>query len=156
MRGNFEKCLAITLREEGGYSNDAGDPGGMTMEGITQREYNLWRRLHHLAKRWVKRISHEELVAIYKAEYWDACKCDELEAGVDLVVFDFAVNSGVGRALHTPRSGTSTVEIIHRYSLARLAYDKGLKRLWPRFGKGWQRRILRVEHNALVMAHATA
>jgi hypothetical protein len=40
----FEKCLPDTLVQEGGNSNDAHDPGGMTMMGIIQREYDLKRR----------------------------------------------------------------------------------------------------------------
>ena len=40
---NFEHCLAITLKWEGGYSNHPDDPGGPTMRGIIQREYDAWR-----------------------------------------------------------------------------------------------------------------
>ena len=39
----FLACLPFTLKEEGGYSNDAHDPGGKTMEGIIQREYDRYR-----------------------------------------------------------------------------------------------------------------
>ena len=42
--GNFERCLAVTLKWEGGYSNHPDDPGGPTMQGIIQREYDAWRR----------------------------------------------------------------------------------------------------------------
>ena len=41
---NFERCLAITLKWEGGYSNHPDDPGGPTMRGIIQREYDAWRK----------------------------------------------------------------------------------------------------------------
>ena len=35
---------------------------------------------------------------IYRARYWDALRCDELPAGLDYAVFDYGVNSGIGRA----------------------------------------------------------
>ena len=40
---NFQRCLTVTLKWEGGYSNHPDDPGGPTMRGIIQREYDAWR-----------------------------------------------------------------------------------------------------------------
>ena len=45
----FEKCLPLVLVQEGGHSNDAHDPGGMTMYGIIQKEYDAKRRQWGLA-----------------------------------------------------------------------------------------------------------
>src|SRR5690606_27934268 len=39
-----------------------------------------------------------EAKAIYKAQYWDALRCDLMPGGVDYAVFDYGVNSGVARA----------------------------------------------------------
>ena len=46
----------------------------------------------------LKAITDEQLQKIYKTGYWDRCKCDQLENGVDYVVFDQAVNSGPSRS----------------------------------------------------------
>jgi lysozyme family protein len=40
---NYPRCLANTLREEGGWTNDPRDPGGPTMRGVIQREYTKYR-----------------------------------------------------------------------------------------------------------------
>jgi lysozyme family protein len=94
----FEACLPDTLKQEGGYSNDAHDPGGMTMEGIIQREYDLKRKQWGLATRWVKDISADEYRTIYYTDYWMP-HCPALPAGLDLEFFDLDVNGGPHRAV---------------------------------------------------------
>ena len=79
---NFERCLAITLKWEGGYSNHPDDPGGPTMRGIIQREYDAWREKHGRRLRAVRQIEEEELLAIYRTEYWDAMGCENLPSGI--------------------------------------------------------------------------
>lgn len=41
--GDFQKCLAVTLKFEGGNDDDPRDPGGRTSRGILQREYDRYR-----------------------------------------------------------------------------------------------------------------
>ena len=42
MDDNFDICLAFTLKEEGGYSDNPADPGGSTNMGITLATYRQW------------------------------------------------------------------------------------------------------------------
>ena len=110
--GNFERCLAVTLKWEGGYSNHPDDPGGPTMRGIIQREYDSWRKKQGKRTRPVRQIEENELRDIYRSEYWDAMNCGNLDPGLDLCVFDAAVNSGVRRAAlgtRKPRKSTRSV-----------------------------------------------
>lgn len=92
----FEECLEFVLGREGGLSEPAGDPD--TAYGITQPVYDVFRSKRNLAKRDVDLIERHEVDAIYRSSYWTAAKCDQLEAPLDLVMFDTAVNSGVGAA----------------------------------------------------------
>ena len=46
----------------------------------------------------MKDLEFEDVMPIYKKNYWDRVKADELPAGLDLCVFDFGVNSGTGTA----------------------------------------------------------
>jgi lysozyme family protein len=96
----FETCLPDTLVQEGGYSNDAHDPGGMTMLGIIQKEYDLKRRQWGLPTQWVKNISKDEMRTIYYTDYW-LPYAPELPAGLDLEFFDLCVNGGQHRAIVT-------------------------------------------------------
>ena len=146
--GNFERCLAHTLKWEGGYSNHPDDPGGPTMHGVIQREYDVWRRTQGKRTRPVRQIEDEELREIYRSEYWDAVDCDGLVAGMDLCVFDAAVNSGVARA----RSWCAQAGEIDAFCDLRLAFLQGLGRLWRVFGTGWRRRIAGIRNEAHLMA----
>ena len=145
---NFEKCLQITLQWEGGYSNHPDDPGGPTNRGIIQREYDAWRKAHGFSPQSVRWIKESEYRAIYRAEYWDAMGCDSLPSGLDLAVFDAAVNSGVTRA----HMWLSTTHDIDAYCDARLAFLQRLGRLWHVFGAGWRRRVVGIKTQAHALA----
>ena len=42
MQNNFDKCLDLVLKSEGGYVNNSQDPGGVTNLGVTQRVLEEW------------------------------------------------------------------------------------------------------------------
>ncbi|KQV78162.1 glycoside hydrolase family 108 protein [Rhizobium sp. Root1220] len=158
----FPRSLAKTLIHEGGYSNHVADPGGATMRGITQRVYDEYRRSIGLGPLPVKNISTSELQAIYRKRYWNLAKCDKLARGVSYVVFDGAVNSGVGqsvkwlqRALQAMGLYQGAIDgvigqgtllaaagvndndaLVARICERRMAFFKALK-TFKTFGKGW-------------------
>lgn len=175
----FERCLPDTLKEEGGYSNDPHDRGGMTMEGIIQREYDKWRISRGLPTQWVKKIGADELRTIYRDEYWQP-HCPKLPAGLDLCLFDTAVNNGphpgvilLQRALATvtvdgifgdeTTAATTRLKLdpkalhlaIGRFYQARRAYYLSLADA-RYFGKDWLRRDLDIEQEAFAMAPKVA
>ena len=150
---NFQACLAFTLKYEGGRSNDPRDPGGRTMEGVTQATYNAHRDKKALGRKDVFTIEAAERDEIYRNEYWDLVNGDVLRAGEDLCVFDFAVNSGVARA-----AGVLAVwrkspvnDAIGGICTHRLSFMHAL-RTWSAFGAGWGRRVAACEASALQMA----
>lgn len=102
----FLACMPFVLQEEGGYSNDAHDPGGMTMHGIIQREYDVYRRSKGLSPQWVKNISVDEQNDIYFNQYW-LPHCPLLPVGLDLSVFNINVNGGPTRGTHLLQSTLS-------------------------------------------------
>lgn len=172
MRANFDAALALVLAHEGGYVNDPQDPGGATNRGITQGTYDLWRVDKSLPVRSVKLITPAEVMAIYKRRYWDAVCGDQLPAGLDYCLFDFAVNSGPRRAvtylqriLGVPDDGkvgpvtldaaehVPAKDLIEGVCNLRLAFLKKQPH-FPRFGKGWSRRVAEVRNKAREMAVA--
>jgi lysozyme family protein len=100
-----------------------------------------------------------EAKLIYRASYWDACRCDELPDAVRFDVFDGAVNSGVGQSIKWLQRSVGTADdgvigmktllaatglagsvIAARYNGHRLEFMTDLK-TWSAFGGGWARRI---------------
>jgi len=158
MQSNFSKCLAFTLKQEGGWSDNPRDPGGATMRGVTLATFSEWLG-RQATKEELKAISDQQVQSIYKTKYWDTCKCDDLPAGIDLVVFDFSVNAGPSRAAKTlqgvcgiARDGLvgpmtlkalkeySPTSVISDYNIARRDFYRGLASFQD-FGKGWLRRV---------------
>ena len=94
---SYDEALKRVLVHEGGYSNHPSDPGGPTNWGITIHDARAyWKRDATAAD--VRNMPVEVAKDIYRSKYWDAMRCDELPAGVDYAVFDYGVNSGIGRA----------------------------------------------------------
>ena len=155
MKDNYDAALKATLRYEGGKVDDPRDPGGRTAFGVTQNTYNAWRTKHGLSQKDVFQIADSEVAAIYRQEYWDKIRGDDLPDGLDFAVFDFAVNSGVSRASKYLQSmvgvtqdgviGPKTVAAAKAYlgvrlTDMRLGFLKGLP-TWGTFGRGWANRI---------------
>ena len=165
MLSNFPASLALVLQSEGGFVNHKFDPGGMTNLGVTR---NVW-------KEWVKRdvdeaemraLTPELVTPLYKARYWDACRCDDLPRGVDYCVFDSAVNMGssraakllqaalgvtadgsIGRATIAAATAADPVELLEAFSLGKEAFYQSLP-TFATFGKGWLNRVAHVQDAA--------
>lgn len=171
MQGNFDQCMEVVARWEGGWSDHPEDNGGATMYGITIGTLRAWRG-RPVTKDDVRRLTKAEALEIYRAWYWQPVRGDDLPAGVDLVAFDAAVNSGPGRsarwlqqALNVRMDGVvgpATVAAACREDPAalivaatqvRLTWLRGLDD-WRHFGRGWTNRVEDVRSKALLMAAA--
>ena len=168
---NFERCLALTLRYEGGYSDHPLDPGGATNMGIT-RATLAGVRGRPVAKSEVMALTRAEAAGIYRRLFWARIAGDALPPGVDAALFDFAVNSGCTRAVRALRRivGAGDGDTVDAATIARLdacdprAVITGLcrgrraflqrLRTFSAFGKGWSARVVAVEAAALAMSGA--
>lgn len=169
MESNFFKSLDMVLKHEGGFVDHPEDPGGATNKGITHKTYSdfLGRPLEDVDE--LKNIPDEHVQLIYKQGYWDKVKGDNLPSGVDFAIFDWAVNSGPGRAAKALQKavgatqdgaiGPKTLEAVEAADAAetvkavadeREAFYRGL-RTFDTFGKGWLRRNEETRDFALEM-----
>lgn len=177
----FAACLGVVLGLEGGYVDDPLDPGGATNMGITRRTLAAWRKVapwQALPKSAVATLGRQEATAIYRANYWQRCRCDAIPAGLDLALFDFAVNSGPERAVKTLQSLLGTVQdgvvgpntlaalkariaivgvsaLIDALCARRLSFLQKLAAALV-FGAGWSRRVATIRAEAIGMADGTA
>ena len=165
---NFETCLQMTLKHEGGYVDHPADPGGATNLGVTRRTLARFRG-RAVSKAEVRALTREEAALIYRKYYWDAVHGDALPAGVDAALFDHAVNSGPGAAIKclqralgvavNGKMGPATRAALRMANPAELVRDliarrrRFLMRLrtFRTFGRGWMRRVKAVERAALAM-----
>ena len=90
MLKEFDDIIEITLHHEGGYVHDPNDLGGETNFGIAKRFYPDVD---------IKNLTKEEASDIYRRDYWDKNKVDEMPEQLRHVYFDMCVNQGRGRAV---------------------------------------------------------
>tara|TARA_B110000285_G_scaffold55108_1_gene62733 strand:- start:39 stop:548 length:510 start_codon:yes stop_codon:yes gene_type:complete len=165
---NYSTCLNMLLEHEGGFVNHPDDPGGMTNLGVTRAVYEEYMG-RTSSEEEMRELTHEDVAAIYKENYWDRIKGDSLPSGVDWSVFDWCVNSGVSRAAKALQRivgveqdggiGPMTIaavsdfpcdDIIDKLHYARQSFYQKLS-TFETFGKGWTRRNNETKQQALGM-----
>ena len=165
MLSNFPASLALILKSEGGFVNHPRDPGGMTNLGVTRNVWKEWVK-HDVDEAEMRSLTPELVAPLYKARYWDACRCDDLQRGVDYCVFDAAVNMGsgraakllqaalgvtadgaIGRATIAAATAADPVELLEAFSLGKEAFYQSLP-TFATFGKGWMNRVAHVQDAA--------
>lgn len=155
MADRFSICHDITETWEGGWSDHKADPGGKTMYGITEAVFHAWLKVRGLPLRPVRSITKSEALSIYREQYWKpTAETFALFPGVDLAVYDAAVNSGVSRGVKWLKASVGSTDhsiTVKRVCRARLSFMQGLK-IWQPFGKGWGRRVADIEAKGVVMA----
>jgi lysozyme family protein len=169
MTSAFDRSFDILLGHEGGYVNHSADPGGETRWGISKRSYPAED---------IKNLSVDRAKQIYKRDFWDKCRCDELPPPLALLVFDASVNCGPSRSVKWLQkavganpdgaAGPRTAEAVRaavskrgggavcrEVLVQRLLFHIGLP-TWGTFGLGWARRIIGLPFEAMQMASGDA
>ena len=146
----FDQCFEKLIGYEDGYTLDPKDPGGETSWGISKRAYPAVD---------IKNLTRDGAKDIYKRDYWDRAQCDKLPPTLAFLLFDAAVNSGIGQAIRFLQRavgvaddgvlGALTLAAVQRLDTESLCARFLGQRLdfmtrlstWDYFGKGWARRI---------------
>ncbi|CAB4132222.1 Peptidoglycan binding domain containing protein [uncultured Caudovirales phage] len=176
MNNNWDKAFELVIAHEGGFTNDQRDPGnhlpdgreGCTMWGCTQANWEKYIG-RQVTQEDMKALSKEDVKPLYKRDYWDAVKGDELPAGVDYAAFDFAINAGPSRSRKMIQTalgvtadgaiGPATIaaikaadgeELLQKFSDAKEAFYRSLP-TFATYGKGWLKRVADVQSVAVTM-----
>jgi len=158
----FNEAFKLLIGHEGGFQNDYFDRGNWT-SGIIGKGKRNGTKFGITAMSYpyenIRNLSLDRAREIYKRDFWDRLKLDDITPPVRFQVFDMAVNSGLRNAAKTlQRAVNATPDgkigpltlakankvpaavLVARFAGQRLLFITGL-RWWKRFGKGWARRI---------------
>lgn len=159
---NFDEAFKITVGHEGGYTTNRADRGNWTTGIVGKGElkgtkYGISAMAY--PKEDIKNLTLDRAKQLYKRDYWDKCRCDELPSLLRFHVFDAAVNSGNGTAVKTlqqavgvnadgiignqtfnaVRSQNPNDTLLKFYSF-RIAFYTKIS-TFNTFGKGWMNRV---------------
>ncbi len=173
----FERAFRIVVGEEGGFTADPADPGNWT-EGVCGKGRCSGTKFGVSAAAYpaldIAGLGLDGARVIYRRDYWDRVRGDDLPAPLALLVFDAAVNNGVGRAVRWLQlaAGVGADGILGEVSLAAVRTRAGqgaallsefqAQRLvfmaslptWRTFGLGWARRLCRLPFEAVRLGEA--
>jgi len=171
MKANFEECMARLLEHEGGYVNHPNDPGGETNLGVTRAVYEQYAGRQVMDGE-MEGLTHDDVYPIYKENYWDRVRGDDLPSGVDWAVFDWGVNSGTSRAAKALQriigveqdggigpmtlqavASIEPVDIVDQMHYMREGFYRSLS-TFDTFGRGWLRRNDETKEQALELSRS--
>lgn len=158
----FDQAFERVIAHEGGYSNHPGDPGNWTGGKVGAGKL-LGTRYGIAANSYpdedIPNLTLERAKEIYRRDYWERVRADQLPAAVRFDVFDLCVNSGVSRAARLLQRacgaredgviGPATLaaaaampphQLAARLAGHRLAFMADLP-AWETFSRGWARRV---------------
>lgn len=171
-KGNLSACLPITLAYEGGFTTDRRDPGNWTGAAVGKgtlkgTKYGIAAASYPALD--IAKLTIADVRPIYEWNYWRPLSAEALPSGLDLVTFDFGVNSGTARAAKALQAvvgaavdgsiGTETLKkaaasdvkkAIQSLCARRLGFLRGLK-TWATFRGGWSKRVADVEARGVAM-----
>lgn len=151
---DFDKGFELVIGVEGKYQSPQDaikrrDPGGETKFGICKRQYPQLD---------IANLTIDQAKAIYKRDYWDLVKGDQLPFPLNIFVFDSSVNQGVDAAkrllqktLNVKQDGIIDAEtlqhakVANKEAMALYMADRALRytgtRNFDLDGRGWLKRL---------------
>lgn len=159
---NFDEAFKTVIGHEGGFTLHSGDPGNWTggkvgIGTLKGTKYGIAANTYPNED--IKNLTLDRAKQLYKRDFWDKAKCDQLPDGLRFHVFDVSVNSGVSRGVKTLQQalgvnddgiiGNQTInaaksqnahEILIKFYSFRIAFYTSLN-TFSTFGKGWMNRV---------------
>ena len=177
----FDLFFKRAVEHEGKVCEDVpGDNGGPTKWGVTIGRLATIKRMKEprrgtaafeKLKAELFALSEAEIKTIYRQDYWDAVRADDLPPGLDYAVADFGLNSGPAKAVRSLQklcgnaqsgrmddetiaeaSSGDTVDMIMRYCDERARFLNAIVAEKPKQGKflkGWMSRVGDVRRTAI-------
>lgn len=163
-----DQIIAFMIRLEGGEANVAGDPGGHTKFGITQRTLDYLRSQWWQLPANVADLTAEQATAVYERVEWADIHGDDLPTPLACLMMNAAVNEGEPTAIRMLQEcvgevadgilGPKTLEAVKtwhsRYMPEQTLVEEFAARVGAKYAQlygteakfelGWFRRLFRV------------
>lgn len=158
----FDTSFERVFKNEGGFQNNLRDRGNWTSGEIgvgklVGTKYGLAAMTYpHLD---IPNLTLEDAKAVYKRDWWDALRMDKFRPAMQYQMFDAAINHGmhdatkmlqraagakddgiIGPKTRAAVAGVELNDLLMCFLAERLEFMTVIS-TWPRFGKGWARRI---------------
>ena len=151
----FDRCVELILsdRIEGGYSSDKDDKGNWT-GGKVGRGALKGTKFGISAAAYpdidIIALTRAKAISLYKKDYWTPIGADKLDPPIALAAFDCAVNMGIGRtrAFLADTAKLAGEARLLDFQARRGGYYAGIS-TFPKYGRGWLRRLLTIHVEAL-------
>lgn len=161
---NFDKAFELVVGHEGGFTDNRKDAGNWTggkvgVGTLKGTKYGIAANSYPNLD--IKNINLDQAKAIYKRDYWDRIKADQLPDALRFHVFDMAVNAGVSRGVKLLQKTVGTAEdgiigpatigaanridmdyAVQVYNSNRIEFYTSLGS-FSDFGRGWMNRVAR-------------
>lgn len=131
---DFDSAFAIVVGIEGGYVNDPKDPGGETKYGCSKRRY---------PDEDIPNLTLDRAKFLFQRDYWKPQKCDSMEWGKALLVFDCAVNGGHPQRWYSMYGGERMADFAVDFQAEHAQYLASLPN-WSYNARGWMRRMFKI------------
>lgn len=106
---DYNEAYRLVAKNEGGYSNTAGDTGGETFAGLTRRDWPNWPGWKKIdtfkgQSKFISIVNSskdllDSVKQLFKDNYWNPIKGDLIsDQQLANQAFDAAINMGVSRA----------------------------------------------------------
>lgn len=159
---NFDKAFELLIGHEGGFTDNRADDGNWTggkvgVGTLKGTKYGIAANSYPNLD--IKNLTLAQAKEIYKRDYWDKAKCDQMPAELAFHVFDMSVNSGVSRGVKILQKTVGTTQdgiigpatlaavkampmfnLVMIYNANRLQFYTSLSKFGT-FGKGWTNRV---------------
>lgn len=158
----FGRAFTRIFKNEGGFQADPKDRGNWTSGRIgvgrlVGTKYGISAMTYpHLD---IRNLTIDQAKAIYKRDWWDKLRMDQMHSALQYQIFDAAINHGATRAAKFLQSacgarpdgiiGPNTIaavtskdvnDMLMLFLAERLQFMTEI-RTWVTYGKGWARRI---------------
>lgn len=172
MKQNYDDSFELVIGHEGGFTKDSRDRGNWTSGVIGKgtlkgTKYGVSAMSYPSLD--IVNLTVDQAKAIYKKDFWDACRCDELPSGIDYVVFDAAINHGPSRAIKFLQAavgavtdgalGPNTLRLVDKANPVKTITEFCVQRMmffasistFKVYGLGWTRRAFDTALNGVAM-----